>query len=205
MASIWFAPKHRGVANILASNVILEEKKTDLIATKLFQKKTLYLALSIGSAMAPVLIPFLCPTADKVPWMLIVVSIVSTGCAIPSVFLPSMPSIPSSPSAEQERMGFKEAMCCLRKNTGFIWVTILCAVNGGMVFSVATLIIEAIAPFGYSDLESGYCAMASVVAGFAGGILSGYWAGKTAQHLMLIKIFTPIMIFTYLMLIFESK
>ncbi|KAI8075651.1 major facilitator superfamily domain-containing protein [Thamnidium elegans] len=178
LASVWFAPQHRGVANILAT-------------------------LSVGMAMAPVLIPFLCPTPDKVSSMLIIVSIISTVCAIPSVFLPSQPRIPSSPSAEQDRMGFKEAIQCLWKNPSFIWVTILCAANGGMVFSVATLIIEAISPFGYTDLESGFCATASVVAGFAGGILSGYWAGKTAQHLMLIKIFTPIMLFTYLMLIFE--
>lgn len=163
------------------------------------------IALSVGMALAPIIIPLLCPTPDKVPWMLIVVSIISTACTIPSVFLPSSPKIPSSPSANQERMDFKQAVKCLARNPDFIWVTILCAVNSGMVFSVATLIIEAITPIGYTDLQSGICASASVIAGFGGGILSGYWAGKTAQHIMLIKIFTPMMVFTYLMLIFESK
>jgi FLVCR family MFS transporter 7 len=156
-------------------------------------------------ALAPIIIPILAPTPDKVPWMLIVIAIISTACAIPSVFLPSSPKIPSSPSADQDRMPFWQGCQALLKNSGFIWVTILCAVNSGMVFSVSTLIIEAISPIGYTDQQSGWCAAAVVIAGFAGGIITGYWAGKTAQHVMLIKIFTPLMIFTYLMFIFESK
>jgi FLVCR family MFS transporter 7 len=164
-----------------------------------------FVALSIGMVLAPVIIPLLAPTPDKVPWMLIVIAIISTACAIPSVFLPSAPKIPSSPSADQDRMGFVEGAKCLVRNIGFIWVTVLFSVNSGMVFSVSTLIIEAISPIGYTDQQSGFCAATIVVAGFAGGIIAGYWAGKTAQHIMLIKLFTPIMVFTYFMLIFESK
>lgn len=156
-------------------------------------------------ALAPILIPILAPAPDKVPWMLMVIAIVSTACTIPTVFLPGRPKIPSSPSSDQERMPFMEGVKCLAKNKMFLWVNMLCAVNSGMVFSVSTLIMEAISPIGYSEKESGWCAAAIVIAGFAGGIVAGYWAGKTAQHVMLIKIFTPIMVFTYFTLIFESK
>jgi len=156
-------------------------------------------------AVAPIIVPLLAPTVTNVPWMLIVIAIISTASAIPSVFLPSEPRIPSSPSSDQERMGIKQGLACLLKNTGFWWITILCAVNAGMVFSVSTLIIEAISPFGYTDQQSGYCAAAVVISGFAGGICSGYWAGKTGQHVMLIKLLTPLMAFTYIMFIFESK
>lgn len=137
--------------------------------------------------------------------MLIVISIVSTACSLPTVLLPGKPKIPSSPSSDQDRMPYMEGIKCLAKNKMFMWVNILCAVNSGMVFSVATLIMEAISPMGYTEKESGWCAAVTVVAGFVGGILAGYWAGKTAQHIMLIKIFTPIMVFTYFMLIFESN
>ncbi|GAN07696.1 major Facilitator Superfamily protein [Mucor ambiguus] len=178
LASVWFSPEHRGIANTLST-------------------------LSFGMAVAPIIVPLLAPTVTNVPWMLIVIAIISTASAIPSVFLPSKPRIPSSPSSDQERMGIKEGLKCLMKNTGFWWIAILCAVNAGMVFSVSTLIIEAISPLGYTDQQSGYCAAAVVVSGFAGGICSGYWAGKTGQHIMLIKLLTPLMAFTYIAFIFE--
>ncbi|KAI8968036.1 major facilitator superfamily domain-containing protein [Mycotypha africana] len=178
LVSIWFAPKHRVIANTLAT-------------------------LSIGMAIAPILIPALAPASVNVPWMLIVISVISTIAAIPSFFLPSKPAILSSPSAEQDRMNIVEGIKRLIKISGFWWSLILCAVNAGMVFSVSVLIMEAIIPLGYTDMEAGYCAAAIVVAGFIGGICSGYWAGKTGQHIMLIKLFTPMMLFSYIILIFE--
>lgn len=93
-------------------------------------------------AVAPIIVPLLSPTTTNVPWMLIVIAIISTVCTIPSVFLPSSPKIPSSPSSDQERMGLKQGIKCLIRDTGFWWITILCAVNAGMVFSVSTLIIQ---------------------------------------------------------------
>lgn len=35
--------------------------------------------------------------------------------------------------------------------------------------------------------------------------MTGYWVGHTAQHLMLIKILTPMLCASYVFLIFESK
>jgi hypothetical protein len=162
-------------------------------------------ALSIGQVLAPIVVPLLSPTQTQVPHMLIVISIISTVSAVPSVFLPSTPRIPSSPSGDQDRMGVWQGLKCLAKNVNFWWCAILCTVNAGMLFSVCTLIIEAISPFGYTDQQAGYCAAAVVAAGFVGGICSGYWAGKTAQHIMLIKLITPMMVFTYVMFIFESN
>lgn len=156
-------------------------------------------------AIAPIVVPLLAPTTSNVPQMLIVISIISTACAIPSVFLPSKPKIPSSPSADQDRMGIIEGTRCLAKNKTFWWIAILCSVNTGMIFSVATLIMEAISPIGYTDQQAGYCAAVIVIAGYFGGLCSGYWVGKTGQHIMMIQLFTPLMVFTYIMFIFESK
>ncbi|CEP11544.1 hypothetical protein [Parasitella parasitica] len=178
LASVWFAPEHRGLANTLST-------------------------LSIGMAIAPIIVPLLSPTITNVPKTLIIIAIIATVSAIPSVFLPASPKIASSPSSGQERMSVRQGVLCLIRNRSFWWIAILCAVNAGMVFSVATLIIEAISPYGYTDQQSGYCAAAVVIAGFAGGICSGYWVGKTGQHVMLIKLLTPLMAFTYIMFIFE--
>jgi hypothetical protein len=47
------------------------------------------------------------------------------------------------------------------------------SVSIGMVLSVSVLIMEAIAPFGYSDQQAGVCAAAVVLAGCLGG---GKWS-----------------------------
>ncbi|KAI8884429.1 MFS general substrate transporter [Backusella circina FSU 941] len=133
--------------------------------------------------------------SDKIPSMLLSVAIISTVCSIPCFVLPGSPSIPPSISADKQRMGVKEGVKHLFKNKSFWWAAILCTINLGMVFSVSVLIIEAIAPFGYSDQQAGLASAIVVIAGYPGGILTGYWAGKTAQHIMLIKIFTPFMVF----------
>ncbi|KAI7898914.1 major facilitator superfamily domain-containing protein [Cokeromyces recurvatus] len=177
-ASLWFAPKHRGLANTLTT-------------------------LSLGMILSPLMMPKLSNTPEDVPQTLLIVAIISTGVAIPSFFLPSLPRIPCSPSANQGRLQVWIGIKTLFVNTSFWICAFLCAINAGMAFSMSTFIMEAIIPFGYTDHESGYCAASITLAGFLGGLFSGYWAGKTGQHLLLIKVFTPLMAFTYIMFIFE--
>lgn len=40
---------------------------------------------------------------------------------------------------------------------------------------------------------------------YASKVQVGYWVGKTAQHLMLIKLLTPMMVATYVVAIFQGK
>ncbi|KAI9475453.1 MAG: major facilitator superfamily domain-containing protein [Benjaminiella poitrasii] len=179
LVSVWFEPEHRGLSNTLTT-------------------------LSIGMAISPIIMPELAHTTDQVPRTLIAIAIIATGSVLPSLLLPSKPKTPCSPSANQDRLeiwtGLKKLLC----TTPTFWLcAFLCAVNAGMAFSVSVLIMEAIAPFGYSERQSGYCAASLTIAGFVGGVYSGYWAGKTGQHVMLIKIFTPLMALTYIMFIFE--
>ncbi|OBZ88572.1 hypothetical protein A0J61_03374, partial [Choanephora cucurbitarum] len=178
IASLWFAPKDRGIANTLT-------------------------ALSLGMALAPILIPYVAPTVDKIPTMWLMIAIISTVAAIPSFFLPAAPPIPASPSADKDRMGVREGYRQLMKSNDFWLCAILCGTNTGMVFSVSLLVMEAISPLGYTDQQAGYCAASVVMAGYVGGLFAGYFMGATGQHIMLIKLLTPCMVFTYVMFIFE--
>jgi len=107
----------------------------------------------------------------------------------------------------------------------FWWIAIITSVSMGMVFSVSVLIIEAISPFGYTEQQAGLCAALIVFSGcFGGGKylcfdkrtfdinnicilegMTGYWLGKSSQHFMLIKMFTPMVVFSYVIFIFLCK
>ncbi|ORE06943.1 MFS general substrate transporter [Rhizopus microsporus var. microsporus] len=176
--SVWFAPKHRGIANTC-------------------------LSVQIGMALGPLILPLVTPTLQEIPIMLLCVSAFATVVAIPTFFIPKKPSVPPCLSATVEREPFLVGLRHLSKNIRFWWLTLLASVTAGMTFSVSLLIIEALTPFGYSEQSSGLCAASVVLAGCIGGLTTGYWIGKTAQHLMLLKLFTPMSVFSYFLFIFN--
>ncbi|CAO0789450.1 unnamed protein product [Mucor circinelloides] len=184
--AVWFAPKDRGIANTV-------------------------LSVQAGMALAPLLLPMLAPTIKDVPKMLIIVAGISTVFTIPTFFIPSKPKVPPSTTATLERTPFWEGVWEVITNMQFWWIAIITSVSMGMVFSVSVLIIEAISPFGYTEQQAGLCAALIVFSGcFGGGKylcfdkrtfdinnicilegMTGYWLGKSSQHFMLIKMFTP--------------
>ncbi|KAI7849847.1 major facilitator superfamily domain-containing protein [Circinella umbellata] len=178
LVSVWFAPKDRIIANTLIS-------------------------LSIGMLISPLLMPRLANGASQVPFTLIVVAIISTACAIPIIFTPSKPKSSPSMSAVANRMTIWEGVKTLSKSFQFWTICILTAINGGMYFTMSVVVIEAATPFGYSEQQSGIAASLLMLGGFISGSMIGYWIGKTQQHLLIIKLLTPMVCGTYTMVIFE--
>ncbi|KAG0764160.1 hypothetical protein G6F57_003323 [Rhizopus arrhizus] len=162
-----------------------------------------YAAIQVGMALGPLLLPLICPTPSQVPRMLFTVSGLSTLAALPTFLIPPQPSIPPCLSATLERDSLWNGIRSISKHAQFWWLTLMTSVSIGMVLSVSVLIMEAIAPFGYSDQQAGVCAAAVVLAGCLGGVMSGYWLGKTAQYFMLLRLLTPMMVFSYVMFIFN--
>ncbi|SAL96591.1 hypothetical protein [Absidia glauca] len=174
LVAVWFAPKDRSIANTL-----------------------------IWMALAPLVLPQIVYSKDDIPHTLIAIAVFSTVVAIPPFFIPSKPKCPPSKSALEVRMNFLEGIKQLLRNPTFLWIALLASINMGMGFSVSVLIIEAILPFGYSDQAAGVCASTVIFGGFASGVMVGYWAGKTSQYLMLIKMFAPMVVFSYICFIFQ--
>lgn len=101
------------------------------------------------------------------------VSGLSTLAALPTFLIPPQPSIPPCLSATLERDSLWNGIRSISKHAQFWWLTLMTSVSIGMVLSVSVLIMEAIAPFGYSDQQAGVCAAAVVLAGCLGG---GKWS-----------------------------
>ncbi|GAA5809613.1 hypothetical protein MFLAVUS_003024 [Mucor flavus] len=127
----------------------------------------------------------------------------ATAFTIPAFFLPGKPKNPPSVSSTLDRIPFWQGVKIVSRNFQFWSVAIVAASTIGMVFSVSVLIIEAITPYGYTDQQAGLCAAIVVISGCVGGGMTGYWLGKSPQHYMLIRTFTPLVIFTYVMFIFN--
>jgi hypothetical protein len=100
---------------------------------------------------------------------LIIVAIVSSVCTIPAFLIPKAPKVPPSITSTVERTPFFEGVKAISKNFQLWTVIFLASVTIGMVFSIATLVIEAISPYGYTEQESGVCASVIVFSGFLGG------------------------------------
>ncbi|KAG1165314.1 hypothetical protein G6F36_013418 [Rhizopus arrhizus] len=142
--SIWFAPKDRGLASLL-------------------------LSIQVGMALGPLLLPLICPTVNQVPRMLLVVSGLSTLAALPTFLIPPQPAVPPCVSATLARDSLWHGLRSIATHAQFGWLTLMTSVTIGMILSVSVLIMEAIAPFGYSDQQAGLCAASVVFAGCLGG------------------------------------
>ncbi|KAI8075000.1 major facilitator superfamily domain-containing protein [Gongronella butleri] len=172
LAAVWFCTKDRPIANMLIS-------------------------IQLGMVLAPLVLPRIVSTPEDVPRMLLIVAGVATASGLPAIFIPAKPVQPPTKSAMEQRMSIRQGLRELVKHHQFWWLTLVGSVVQGMGYSSAVLIMQVIIPLGYTDDQAGLCSSVIVIAGFAGGLMFGYWAGKTAQHLMLIKLFTPMVLFSY--------
>ncbi|KAI8338523.1 major facilitator superfamily domain-containing protein [Chlamydoabsidia padenii] len=178
LASTWFPPRLRGISNTLTT-------------------------LSIGPALAVLVIPHLAPNEASTPFMFLVIAIVGTIAAFVMPFLPRQPQSPPSYSASHDRLDVFTGMKMMSRQIDFWWLLIMSSFNFGMGLCFSAIIMEAILPFGYSEQEAGLCVAVIIISGFFGGGVTGYWMGLHNDHNTIIKIFTPLTIFTYVMFIFQ--
>ncbi|CDS05286.1 hypothetical protein LRAMOSA07815 [Lichtheimia ramosa] len=174
----WFAPQDRTIGNTFVS-------------------------ISLGMLVAPLIMPPLAPSVDLVPWMFKVVGIICTCCAIPILLTPKLPKVPPSASAAEPRTSIWKGVKLLSRNFQYISTVIVAGVNCGMFYAISVIIIQAAAPYGYTDQQGGIAMAVLTIAGYIGGTVMGYFVGQKGEHLMFIKLFTPMVVVTYIMLIFQ--
>lgn len=161
-------------------------------------------------------------------YQFIIVAIISTVAAIPLLIMPKKPKEAPSASACASRTSVWDGMKALVRSAQFWSVAIITSFNAGMFFAISVIVVQAAAPYGYTETQTGVGGSLSAVAGYLGGgtwkwnclmnivgisdleicliaAMTGYWAGRSFQHLMILKMFTPMLCATYIMLIFESK
>ncbi|CAO3632354.1 unnamed protein product [Cunninghamella blakesleeana] len=175
LAAVWFAPKHRGIANTLT-------------------------ALSFAPAISPIVIPLITPDPESTPNMFLITAIFSSVVAIIFPFLPQKPKTPPSYSATLSRTSVWKGMKALIKNKEFLWLLIISSTGIGMAICFSVVIMEAIIPYGYTEQQAGICVAVMTISGFFGGGKKFLYKKLNSNDLIFFLFLTYVFPFFFLLL-----
>lgn len=75
----------------------------------------------------------------------------------------------------------------------------------GLETSVVTLLTSMMLPYGYTNKQSGIAGFVRLFSGFIAGTVTGPLIDKTGQHLLIVRLFVPLLCLTYGMVYVQCK
>ncbi|KAI8583214.1 hypothetical protein K450DRAFT_268732 [Umbelopsis ramanniana AG] len=174
-ASVWFSIQHRGTANTI-------------------------LTIPFGAAVATLLIPVVCKSAETFPYVLVGAGIYSTIVTIPFLILPALPKSQPSVTAGTERTPFLKGCRTLFSSLNFWYLMIIFCMVMGLETSILTLLTPIMLPYGYTNNQAGIAGFVRLFSGFVAGTITGPLIDKTGQHLLILRLFVPLLCLTYVMI-----
>ncbi|KAG1173561.1 hypothetical protein G6F70_005719 [Rhizopus microsporus] len=203
-SSLWFTENMRATASVFIGEFM---KITYIIQTLITTSASNY-----GSIIAMFLMPAIATGTDKIEFTVILVACICTVATIPFLFIPARPPTPASLPPVKDDCSEKEnqdsllkMILGLIKNVHFLVILIIHGINIGLSIAWSGLMNQAISPYGYTNGEIGNIAAIAVVGGSLGCFVAGPILDKTKQHIVLLKIITPLIFTTYLAFIFIIK
>ncbi|CEG71411.1 hypothetical protein RMATCC62417_07151 [Rhizopus microsporus] len=173
---------------------------------------SVFIASNYGGIIAMFLMPAIATGTDKIEFTVILVACICTVATIPFLFIPARPPTPASLppvkddcSEKENRDSLLKMILGLIKNVHFLVILIIHGINIGLSIAWSGLMNQAISPYGYTNGEIGNIAAIAVVGGSFGCFIAGPILDKTKQHIVLLKIITPLIFTTYLAFIFIIK
>ncbi|KAI8879536.1 MFS general substrate transporter [Backusella circina FSU 941] len=166
------------------------------------------LVSGVGMAISDLIIPAIVTDTTQLPMGFLCIACITTGLTIPNFFIPKKPKTPPSYSAytkEEHTLSFKDSLLSLVTNRNFLLIFTSFSIIAGLTNTVTSLLAQIVIPYGVSVDQAGYLGAAFIVAGLVGGFSCGYLIDKTRRHILIIKIFVPILGCMYLGLIFVVK
>ncbi|CAO3619452.1 unnamed protein product [Mucor hiemalis] len=184
-AALWFSANGRGTATMVGG-----------------------VANSVGMAIASLILPAIVVDASTVPTGFLVIACVTTGVAIPTVFIPKKPKTPPSYSASSKNkfaLTFGQSLRELALNWNFLIIMVAFGILCGLASALTSLLTQIVSPYNIGVDDAGYLGAAFIVAGLVGAILTGIFIDKTGRHKLVIKIYVPIIGALYLAFFFVVK
>lgn len=89
--------------------------------------------------------------------------------AVPLLLMPKKPKEAPSASACASRTSVWDGMRTLVRNAQFWTIAIITSFNAGMFFSISVTVVQAAAPYGYTESQTGLAGSLSAIAGYLGG------------------------------------
>lgn len=184
-AALWFSANGRGTATMVGG-----------------------VANSVGMAIASLIMPAIVVDSSTVPTGFLVIACVTTGVAIPTVFIPKKPKTPPSYSASSKNkfaLTFGQSLRELALNWNFLIIMVAFGILCGLASALTSLLTQIVGPYNIGVDDAGYLGAAFIVAGLVGAILTGIFIDKTGRHKLVIKIYVPIIGALYLAFFFVVK
>ncbi|KAK0641186.1 major facilitator superfamily domain-containing protein [Cercophora newfieldiana] len=150
------------------------------------------LANPFGAALGQLIIPFWVQSPSDISRMVLYVSIISTVCALPSFFIPAKPPTPAAPSSTTPKLSLRASVRALAFRLEFWLLTIPFTIYVGLFNSVSTLLNQIMAPYGYSEEESGIAGALLIVVGLVTAAITSPIIDRTKAFLTAVRVAVPI-------------
>ncbi|KAG2221072.1 hypothetical protein INT45_009730 [Circinella minor] len=154
----------------------------------------MFVASNYGGIIAMFLMPAVATGEDKIEMTIIMVAGICTAAVLPQFVLPAKPPGGSHDATIQRpNVSFLQCTITLMKNYHF-WI--LCGIHGiniGLSIAWGALLNQALAPYGYTDGESGLIVAIAMAAGAIGALTAGPMLDITKRHKLFLKLMAPFM------------
>ncbi|CEO60225.1 Putative Permease of the major facilitator superfamily [Penicillium brasilianum] len=178
----WFSDKGRTSATALAS-----------------------LANPLGAAIGQLVDSELATKPSDIPNMVLYISIITTVVSIPAFFLPAEPPTPPSASSAIPRTPLIPATRQLLGTLEFWLILAAFAVYVGFFNSVSSLLNQILSPYGFSETDAGIAGAILIVVGLISAAIMSPIIDKWKHYLGSIRILVPIIVASYIGLIFAPS
>lgn len=168
-SDLWFTSRGRVAATALAS-----------------------LANPFGAALGQLIVPFWVLSPTDISHMVLYVSIIATVSALPSFFIPARPPTPVAPSSTTPKLSLRATASVLFTHLEFWLLLIPFVVYVALFNSVSTLLNQIMAPYGYSEEESGIAGALLIVVGLVAAAITSPIIDRTKAFLTAIRIAVPV-------------
>lgn len=181
-SDLWFSDKGRTSATAVAS-----------------------LANPLGAAIGQLVGSEWATKPSDIPNMVLYISIISSVASIPSFFIPAAPPTPPSASSAIPRTPLREATRQLLGTLEFWLILVPFAVYVGFFNSVSSLLNQILSPYGASETDAGIAGAILIVVGLVTAAIMSPITDKYKHYLGSIRVLVPIVVASYIGLIFAPS
>jgi FLVCR family MFS transporter 7 len=161
------------------------------------------LASPVGAAVGNLISPALATDASQIPFMVLVVSIISTGTAVSVFFIPVHPPTPVSAAANgTQHPALGASLRLLFKNTQFLLILTEFTVYVALFNSFSTLLNQLMLPRGYTIDTAGFTGALLIVVGLIFSAILSPVIDRTHSFLLAIRLLVPLIAACYVAFIF---
>ncbi|KXJ86307.1 major facilitator superfamily domain-containing protein [Microdochium bolleyi] len=158
------------------------------------------LANPFGGAIIQLMVPAIVDKPAATSTAVLIVAIIASVFAIPSVFLPARPPTPPGLSGNTPKLSLGSSLRAL--NTLEIWLLLIpFAVLVGFFNSISSLLNQILMPYGYNSDEAGIAGALLIVVGLVASAIASPIIDRKKTFLITSKCLVPIIALCYIVFI----